>query len=673
MAQTEAQKRYLEEIRRKNSPSDLSVTPSLTEAKPAYESSFLDPVRTFGSGLLLGFGDELEAFVRSGLENRSYEEIRDEVRSRIKNYQDQNPGTALTLEVIGAIAPTAAMLLIPGGQTAAIGQASRLGSQGITKLIAKEAGIGGLSGYGLSEEESFQGQLKDIGIGTAVSAATAPVARFATEAVGSKLSQVTDWLRSKVGERASSAAMNEIQRLTKSLGKTPDEIVQDIADGKILAENKTLTAAVRAIRSKQDAAGSSPSMITQGLERRKRETSERAISAVESELSLGGKGRNVFRSMKAEDDSLQLLESAGYRKIFENNSELLPEVSIKLQDILKRFPNVRNELNAYYSESGKLVPLFKGDTSELARMPSLEDAEVAYRLLRDEASGLYSSGKNTRAGNFKEASSTLKNILDDNYQDLKNVRRLASTRRSVKDSFEAGRKAFGRDADELQIEYDELLKSNPIAAKAFKAGVLAQFKNKARRTQTTVGRAGDPDRQEGAILKVVMGKNYDLKKLRKSGDLERFTSIQKELETAGESQGAYQSIIHGSMTAPEQAASKAIGSGISPVDLITSAMALNNPAMVVPVLSQKLAQSLSNDKILTPKDYESITRVLMSENPKLVERFLTDKVSLGALINPIKKASPALGNALEKAAAFESAKFGVENRAGILGSIGVMP
>jgi len=664
----EAQRAILAEIEAQQQAGAGGAVPGGSVVQAPVESQKL---RTFAQGLSFGFGDELEAVARSAFTGRDYNEVRDEIRQKIKSYQDANPGEALTMEVLGSIAPTAAAFLIPGAQPAAAAQASRTATS-LGRLATREAGMGALTGVGISEEESLGGMAQDALIGGTTSAVLAPIARVGTERIGSIGSDVFDWIRSNVGERPSQAAFAEIQRLAEGTGKTVDEIVQDIADGKIMAENRTLAAAVRAIRSKGDRAGTSAGTITEGLMERRGRTADVASQAVEKELGVtGASSRNVFQAINAEDEALEALERSGYKAVFGANRELAPELATDLREILKKYPNIQSELNQYYRESGSLVPLFKGDTGELARMPSLEDAEIAYRLLRDEAGALYQTGKGTRAGSYKVDAKSLKNKLDSAYPDLAETRAVAASRRSAKDAFADGRKAFGKDADEVQFEFDQLSRANPEAAKAYQAGVLAAFRNKMRRSQSVAGRAADPDRQEGAILKAVMGDAYEMPQIRQAGDAARVTSPQTELATAGESAEAVQRIIFNSMTAPEQAASKAFGSGVNMSDLLMAYSA--NPLAITAIVGQKIARSMDSSEILTPKDYEKITEILMSEDPDLVRRVLEDKVAMGDIIAPIKKIAPSIGNAIEKGIRFQGAQESVELRNPILGSFGISP
>ena len=94
--------------------------------------------------------------------------------------------------------------------------------------------------------------------------------------------------------------------------------------------------------------------------------------------------------------------------------------------MLQRFGPARAELKQIYAESDRLVPLFTEDEAGrivLSRMPTLEDAEIIRRALRDEASGLYQAGKGTRAEGFAETEKALKAQLDQVYPGLGEIRR----------------------------------------------------------------------------------------------------------------------------------------------------------------------------------------------------------------------------------------------------------
>ena len=73
-------------------------------AKPK-ETTGIDDVLRFGlgQGLALGFGDEIEAGARSLFSDRSYSDIRDDIRQQMDDYREDNPAKALGLELGGGL------------------------------------------------------------------------------------------------------------------------------------------------------------------------------------------------------------------------------------------------------------------------------------------------------------------------------------------------------------------------------------------------------------------------------------------------------------------------------------------------------------------------------------------------------------------------------------------
>lgn len=611
----------------------------LTEAQQKMLAAPADTqkIRSLGQGLLFGWADELEAGVRSMMSDRSYKEIRDEIRSKIKQYQQENPGEAITYELLGAAAPTALSFLVPGGGAVTTGAtASRVGGIGARQLMKRGATEGFVAGAGASEEETASGVIGSGLGGAATGAVVSPVAGKTLEAATGKLAQIANLLREKIGERPSDMAISQLQQLATGTGKSIDEIIDDIANGRILAENRTLAAAVRAIKSKGADAGEAPSMIESGLRGRAKTTAEQARDVVSKELMPESSGANVAKAFEASDEALRRLERRGFRSVFSTHKELDSEATSILDEVSKRFPMVRNELGGYYKETG-IVPLYKIDDAgavSLNRVPSLEDAEVAYRLLRDEASKRYSAGSGTSANVVRDAAKQLKNALDAKYPDLKNVRALSAQRFSTKEAFAEGKKAFGMDADDVEFAFEKM---SPQQKAAFKGGVLQAFRNKMRRSPTAVGRAADLDRQEGAILKIVAGENYE-------------KVLQQPLAIAGESQEAANKILYGSMTAPESAASKALGSGKVSMQELMSAFG-GNPMAIAAIVGKRLEQAMPQ---LSARDYEKVTEVLLSTDPEFVRKMLTDQVSLGNIMQKISPIVRAVESGATRSATYGS-------------------
>lgn len=116
-------------------------------------------LRTAAQGLTLGFGDEIEAGVRSLGSDDSYETIRDRIRGRLNQYSSDNPGEALGIEMASSLA-------IPGGvaRTAAV----KGGKMALGKVAGYNAGLGATYGAGMSEGENASEIAADATLGGAI-------------------------------------------------------------------------------------------------------------------------------------------------------------------------------------------------------------------------------------------------------------------------------------------------------------------------------------------------------------------------------------------------------------------------------------------------------------------------------------------------------------------------
>ncbi len=121
-------------------PKKQTLTPVENET-----SKFTNLARSFlGQGTALGFGDEIEAYVRSKIDDsKSYDELLTEIRADIDKFKEENPALAYGSEIAGS--------LIPGIGLA--GAAAKAGVKGATKIGALTgAGEGAVYGAGVADE-----------------------------------------------------------------------------------------------------------------------------------------------------------------------------------------------------------------------------------------------------------------------------------------------------------------------------------------------------------------------------------------------------------------------------------------------------------------------------------------------------------------------------------------
>ena len=124
--------------------------------------------RAIGQGITFGFGDELEARIRSLAGGRTYGEEVADIRERIKKFRETNPVAAYGSEIIGSI---------PTGVGIA-GLALRGGLRGAAKIGALEGGI-----YGIGEGEGLEGRATGAGLGAGLGAAGGKAAEKAFEGI----------------------------------------------------------------------------------------------------------------------------------------------------------------------------------------------------------------------------------------------------------------------------------------------------------------------------------------------------------------------------------------------------------------------------------------------------------------------------------------------------------
>ena len=103
------------------------------------DRGFLDSV--LGQGLLMGQGDEAEAYLKSKVNNKSYEENLAALRRSYADYQKKFPGTAAVGEFTGALTPLLAAALMTRGRVGVDPMLRKLGT--LQRILRGPGGVGG--------------------------------------------------------------------------------------------------------------------------------------------------------------------------------------------------------------------------------------------------------------------------------------------------------------------------------------------------------------------------------------------------------------------------------------------------------------------------------------------------------------------------------------------------
>jgi hypothetical protein len=197
---------------------DLGVS-SRNPAKREEKGTTLKDVGRFalGQGLALGFGDEIEAGVKSAFTDETYDQAVNRIRGEMDDYRKDNAGKALLMELGGGLLTGGV-----GAGRAAAGAAAR-GAMGAIKSGALTgAGVGGIAGFG-SGRDTLENRLTSAAIGAGaggVLGGALPAAGGAIKSGVNRLRGATDTLSESGVNRA--ADLKILQKL-EAEGLSPSQ------------------------------------------------------------------------------------------------------------------------------------------------------------------------------------------------------------------------------------------------------------------------------------------------------------------------------------------------------------------------------------------------------------------------------------------------------------------
>ena len=560
--------------------------------------------RTLAQGASFGFSDEIEAAVRSIIPGSpEYSQIRDELRSKLSAYKQANPGEALTYELAGSLVPSIAMMAIPGAQPAA--------GANLLRIAGTSAVESGLSSIGQSEAETGGEFVSDVTSGTAAGTVFGTATEVALGKLGKLGRKLIDYTRAKFGG-ADTAVQKELMRLTESTGKSVDEVIADVASGRIIADNMTLG---QAIKSMVNEGGLTRSEILEASGKRAARTQEEAMSGLRETLTPNQGDPNVIRARSQTQEQLKAEESSAYKDIFANKSPVSQEVSDQMLNILQSIPASRSDLSELY-QAENLVPLFRempDGSVQFTRAPTLEDAEILRRSVRDISGAKFQAGQGTIGASIGKRESQLKSGIDVESPELATVRANYAARAGAQELFELGQKrGLTMNVDELEV----LVQSLPAEKlDALRAGMMDAINNRARRSGTTIRDLANEDRQLGAALRVILPK-------------EQSQSVLQSVGRAAEA-GEMNRLIQPQAGSPTQALQREQalrGGGVSAEDFLRGTQ--GDPMSLIRVIKNIVPSGQG----LTDNQMMQVAQVLYSESPEFVESALKDKTKLSALL-----------------------------------------
>jgi len=593
--------------------------------------------RTFAQGATFGFADEIEAAVRAvvpeSMGGGKYTEVRDELRRKLSDYAEQNPGAALSAELAGAFLPSIVMAFapVPGARVAA--------GQNLRSIATRSAGEALVSAVGYSEADEFAEGAAEVGVGTGVGTALGVGTEVALGHFGKLGSKLINFVRKNMGG-ADTAVQAELRRLAEGTGKSIDEIIADVAAGRVMADNKTLGLA---IKSMVQEGGLTKAEIIAASSARRKSTGNEATASLRGALAPNAGDPNVLRARRLQEADIKKEQSAAYDEVFASSPSVSPEVEDQMLNIIQSVPTAKLKLDELY-RIRNLVPLFKEDPNGaivFVRKPNLEDAEILRRNIGEEASARFRAGEGSVGEALSGTEAPLRQAINLEFPDLAAVRQKYSQMMDANKAFDEGRqKALTMNVDELEVVMESL---KGEALSAFRAGSMDALRNRARRSGVLLRDLAKEDVQVGAALRVLLPEGQAPDVLARVGRAAEASEMDKFIQPTS-----------GSPTAGLIREQELRGSGNSAEDMLRATQ--GDPMAIIKLVSA----SIPSAKGLSQQQMAEVGRILYSENPELVAQALTDKTVLAKLIKRAETLAAGFTRGAGVAGAQQGAQFGQE-------------
>lgn len=569
-----------------------------------------------GQGALLGFGDEAMAALRApfgeGSMSENYDAALADERAKLEAYRTAYPASSLGYEMLGAAAPA----LLSGGAAAPVagGRMAAALAGGLRGAVTG-AKTGAIYGFGSGEGGAAE-RAANAGVQGMFGAGLGGILGAVGGAVSRSLDGLVNWVRNKSGDRMAGAVANAVQQMAERGGLTPDEVIDGVRNGTLMAENRTLDTMIRRFYAE---GGPAAAEIKTTLTARPGET--RAAALQEAQSVLGSPG-NPLANRRVSEQATKEAEDIAYEQAFRpaGVEAMAPDnIVASMADIAKRAPNALKAAAEVARVKYGITPFFTetaDGTIQFGRAPTLREAELTYRSLRDMAGKAYADKAGTLGGALKDVGEAFKGRLDVASPPLAAARAEAKAVRDARDAFTAGTEAFRKSPDELALLMDDITALGPDAVAAFREGMLTSLRAGMSKPSAAPGlmrSLADEATGPGTALRLALPQG--------TAD-----DVTRALDVAAKAQQAKSTIIDNSQTAQTLLAPAV---DAAPLNMAEEAMNAGGDLMAWARMLMRIAGSA--EPRLTDAQRLEVARIVLSKDPALVERALKDSSMVGQL------------------------------------------
>lgn len=520
-----------------------------------------------GQGVMLGAGDEAEAFARSKLYGTNYDEELARVRGELSIAKAERPTSMMAAEALGSFAPAVGITALTGGAAAPAMVATLPARIGLMAGQGALGGViqGGVEGYLKGEgsaaqrlDKAAEGAMMGGAVGGAIGGAL-PLAGAAFRAV------------SRTPEQMAAA---RLQGVMKEAGTTPEDLLrtyqQQQARGvkpEVLAEVLPPTSPVVRETERLATAPGSRSMA-EALEQRALSQGQRVEQGFQQAV---GQQKNLFAAL----DDLKAVREQQARPLYKAADPLSARTET-MDDLLKRVPkSVFGEIEqaAGIGQTAPKAIVEIGDNgAQVVRNYTYAEVDAIQRALDDAASAAYRGGKGNLGNKLAGLRDDIVGAAEAGSQEYKAARQIWAGSQSAERAMDQGRNFLKQRAELTTRAIDKMSQADK---EAYLVGVFDAVNDVILgklpgRDVTQAFKSGKAQNQIEAAIKAVTNDPAQAKAITQS----LMDNIAREsrmmLTRAG---------TKGSRTQPLQAETAGFLEQISPMAGIAGELATGGPTM----------------------------------------------------------------------------------------------
>jgi len=576
-----------------------------------------EKIRLIAQGALLNYSDEAIAGLQSLFSDKSYDEIVQMERNLLAQAREKDG--SLKYEFGGAIVPSLLAMPFTGGASVPLT---------FGRVALMSGGQGLVASYGAQDETI---EPIEVAVETGISTVAGPL--FA------KLGQAITGIAKKGFEKTYGQIMGNLNKnvedkileIAAKAGVKPDDIIEAVQQGKIIPEiNDTMVDNIRALYAKSSAVGS---VLDPVLKKRAIEKPKVVAADLQKSLAKDTPTGNILLQIQKGEKELQEAMSKDYDKVFGAYKNLNnPEVDNLVLQVVNRInpKALTKDMNLINTMKG-LPEVFKKNKDgsfSLNRSLSLEEAEKAYRVIRDFGQGLAKKdGKFEVASGVKELARGLKSKLDEASPELGKVRANYKKIFDSKERFVEGENLLGLSADKAEIDINRIINMKDAdALKAYRAGIASNIRgilDQRGGKGAFVRRLNNPESKERRILQRIIPDD-------------EMDNIIKGTDVSVGAMDAKNTITKGSKTFITEGRAE----DIKPTDItkigadISEAITFNNPLAAIRAI-KNLIPDLSRK--MNDKQLKQLAELLIEEDADVIRDAFTNAESRNLMLNKLQR------------------------------------